>query len=143
MSNYPFRKSRLWSREVLRAIRRDGPGTLQFWALALVIGIAAGWATLAFRIGISTLQEFHFTDADSMFACHSAAKREGTFVHPVREVFGKFEVGFVFGIEQEKDMVIAIPHVADNGGLPAVCLDVCDGVVHRFGEFGDGYANVC
>lgn len=68
MSSYPLRKQRIWSREVLRAIRRDGPGTLQFWALGLAIGVAAGFATVLFRIGISALQQFIYGESDKQLA---------------------------------------------------------------------------
>ena len=37
-------------------LRQHGPGQFQFWLLALVIGIASGFAALGFRIGIDTLQ---------------------------------------------------------------------------------------
>lgn len=41
---------------VLRVTRAKGPSQLQFWLIALMIGIAAGFAALLFRKGISVLQ---------------------------------------------------------------------------------------
>ncbi|WP_436405732.1 chloride channel protein [Albidovulum sp.] len=41
---------------VLVAARRNGPGAIQFWFIALAIGVAAGTASLCFRMGISALQ---------------------------------------------------------------------------------------
>ena len=41
-----------------RAMRDRGPGQIWFWFIALVIGIAAGFAALLFRLGISELQAF-------------------------------------------------------------------------------------
>ena len=38
-------------------VRREGPGRIQFWLIALVIGLAAGVAAIAFREGIGFLQE--------------------------------------------------------------------------------------
>ncbi|QBY02712.1 chloride channel protein [Rhodophyticola sp. CCM32] len=37
-------------------LRSRGPSQIQFWFIALVIGIAAGFAALAFRMGINALQ---------------------------------------------------------------------------------------
>ena len=37
-------------------MRRKGPSKLQFWIIALLIGTAAGFAALGFRLGISALQ---------------------------------------------------------------------------------------
>ncbi len=52
----------------MRAIQKDGLGTLQFWFIALVIGIAAGWATLGFRVAISALQERIYGESDAQLA---------------------------------------------------------------------------
>lgn len=40
----------------LRMIRNQGPSQMQFWLLALLIGIGAGLAALFFRLGINALQ---------------------------------------------------------------------------------------
>lgn len=40
----------------LRIIRNQGPSQMQFWLLALLIGIGAGLAALFFRLGINALQ---------------------------------------------------------------------------------------
>ncbi|HHL21947.1 MAG TPA: chloride channel protein, partial [Aliiroseovarius sp.] len=45
-------------RAMWRAMRDRGPGQIWFWFIALVIGIAAGFAALLFRLGISELQAF-------------------------------------------------------------------------------------
>jgi CIC family chloride channel protein len=38
-------------------LRHKGPGQITFWFIALLIGIAAGFAALVFRKGIETLQQ--------------------------------------------------------------------------------------
>ena len=40
-----------------RVIRHRGPNRIQFWFIALLIGIAAGFAALFFRKGITWLQQ--------------------------------------------------------------------------------------
>ncbi len=43
-------------RSAWNLIREKGPGRIQFWFIALLIGIAAGTAAVLFRLGISLLQ---------------------------------------------------------------------------------------
>ena len=38
--------------EAWQLLRSTGPGHVQFWFIALLIGIAAGFAALGFRLGI-------------------------------------------------------------------------------------------
>ncbi|GGE47211.1 chloride channel protein [Actibacterium pelagium] len=41
----------------MTVIRKKGPSQIQFWFIALIIGIVAGFAALGFRLAISALQE--------------------------------------------------------------------------------------
>lgn len=41
---------------VMRVMRSHGPSNVQFWIIALLIGVAAGFAALGFRLGIAALQ---------------------------------------------------------------------------------------
>ncbi len=62
--------ARLWrnGREDLargwKVLRQQGPSQVQFWLIALVIGVAAGMAAVGFRTGIATLQEFIYGASD-------------------------------------------------------------------------------
>ena len=51
-------------REGLRVIRKRGPSKVTFWFIALVIGIAAGFAALFFRKGIDWLQALLYGTED-------------------------------------------------------------------------------
>ena len=44
--------------QALRIIRQNGPSQIQFWIIALLIGISAGFAALMFRLGVESLQAF-------------------------------------------------------------------------------------
>lgn len=57
---------RLWSqlRATWRIVRKRGPSEVQFWFIALAIGIAAGFAAIAFRYGVDTLQAFVYSTPD-------------------------------------------------------------------------------
>ncbi|HHC29740.1 MAG TPA: chloride channel protein, partial [Rhodobacterales bacterium] len=55
-------------------MRTKGPGHIQFWFIALLIGIASGAAALGFRLAIETLQAaFYRTDDVSTLATHARA----------------------------------------------------------------------
>lgn len=45
-------------------IRTRGPNQIQFWLIALAVGIAGGAAAMGFRIGIEALQEFLYRTDD-------------------------------------------------------------------------------
>ncbi len=47
-----------------KTMRQRGPSHVQFWLIALLIGVAAGMAAVGFRTGIATLQEFIYGASD-------------------------------------------------------------------------------
>lgn len=51
-------------REGYRLLRLRGPGQIQFWFIALGVGIAAGFAALFFRKGVNALQAFLYGTED-------------------------------------------------------------------------------
>ncbi len=53
-------------------LREQGPGQIQFWFLALLIGVASGFAALFFRLGIDWLQAFLYRTADVTHLASSA-----------------------------------------------------------------------
>ncbi|MGG7643949.1 chloride channel protein [Rhodovulum sp. YNF3179] len=57
-------------RHAWRTMREKGPSQIQFWLIALLIGIAAGFAALFFRKGISALQTLIYGTDDVMLASH-------------------------------------------------------------------------
>ncbi|MBB3993655.1 CIC family chloride channel protein [Sulfitobacter undariae] len=54
-------------REGWQVLRQKGPGKITFWFIALLIGIAAGFAALFFRKGINLLQETLYGTDDVQF----------------------------------------------------------------------------
>lgn len=63
-----WRKARAEAARALAVIRARGPSQVQFWFIALAIGIAAGFAALFFRKGISALQTFLYGSDDLRLA---------------------------------------------------------------------------
>ncbi|MDX5413562.1 MAG: chloride channel protein, partial [Rhodobacterales bacterium] len=66
-------RSREMLAEVWRVLRQRGPSQFQFWLIALVIGIAAGFAALFFRKGIEVLQAVLY-GTDNVAMLHSFAQ---------------------------------------------------------------------
>jgi len=57
----------------LYLLRHRGPSQIQFWFIALVVGIAAGFAALFFRKGIDLLQSWVYASGDMRsLATHAA-----------------------------------------------------------------------
>lgn len=115
MSNYPFRKQRLWSREVLRAIQRDGLGTLQFWALGVIIGALAGFATVLFRLGISALQQFIYGESDVQLA--SAASELPWAWVLIVPIVGGFVTGQILRRFTPDGLPRGVAHVIEGAAL--------------------------
>jgi CIC family chloride channel protein len=51
-------------REGWRLMRKRGPSQFQFWVIALLVGIAAGFAAVAFRKGIAALEGLLYQTGD-------------------------------------------------------------------------------
>lgn len=114
-SNHPRPVSRLLNRKGLQSIRKDGANSLLFWTLALIIGCAAGWATLAFRVGIATLQEHIYGESDVQLA--SAASQLPWFWVLMVPVVGGLIVGFILQRFTPDGRVRTVAHVIEGAAL--------------------------
>ncbi len=81
-------------RGALDMIRLRGPSQIQFWFIALVIGIAAGFAALAFRKGIELLQAWIYGTQDVQ-SLHSFAQSLSWYWIVLIPVAGGFIVGLI------------------------------------------------
>ena len=81
-------------RDGWKVLKRQGPSQLQFWFIALVIGIAAGFAALLFRKGIPALQAWLYgTDNTAML--HSFAQTLAWYWIVLIPVLGGLAVGLI------------------------------------------------
>ena len=70
----PLRDVILACRDGWKVVRARGPSKIQFWFIALVVGIAAGFAALLFRLGIDALQRLLYgTDDPSRLGSFAAS----------------------------------------------------------------------
>ncbi|WP_121063503.1 chloride channel protein [Chachezhania antarctica] len=75
-------------------LKRRGPGQVQFWFIALLIGIAAGFAALAFRVGIDLLQAWVYGTHDVHYL-HSFARGLPWYAIFFAPVIGGLIVGLI------------------------------------------------
>ncbi|MEM7752815.1 MAG: chloride channel protein [Pseudomonadota bacterium] len=76
------------------SVRDKGPGKIQFWFIALLIGIAAGGAAVLFRLGINFLQETLY-GTENVRLLHSFAETLPWYSILLIPVFGGLVVGLI------------------------------------------------
>lgn len=104
-------------------LRNRGPSQIQFWFIALVIGIAAGFAALVFRRGIDLLQTFLYGTPD-VNRLHSFAGTLPWYVVLLVPVAGGLTVGLLLHWFTSDKRVHAVADVIEGAALN-------DGRVHK------------
>jgi CIC family chloride channel protein len=114
----------------LRVMRRRGPSQIQFWFIALVIGIAAGFAALGFRKGITFLESTLY-GTKSVHYLHSHAELLPWYWVLAIPIGGGLVVGLIL-------------HFFTPGGRVRAVADVIEGAALRNGrvEIREGLASV-
>ena len=118
----PFRDVAAACRDGLVVLRRRGPSQIQFWFIALAIGIAAGFAALFFRKGIEALQAWLYGTEDVQFL-HSFASSLPWYLILIIPVGG----GLITGL---------ILHNFTKDGVARSVADVIEGAALREGRVG-------
>jgi len=96
-------------------MRREGPSQLQFWVIALVIGIAAGFAALGFRMGISALQTLLYGTDDVQLA--SVARSLPWYWVLMLPMLGGLVVGLILHRFTPDGRVRAVADVIEGAAL--------------------------
>ena len=105
-----YRRRREW---VL--LRRQGPGQLQFWFIALLIGIVAGYLALAFRVAVSFLQRTFYGADDVTLA--SAARALDWYVILGLPVLGGLAVGLILWKFTPDGRARSVAHVIEGAAI--------------------------
>ncbi len=82
------------ARRAWRIMRERGPGRVQIWFIALVIGIVAAWAAVLFRLGINFLQSTVY-GTDDPHLLHSFAETLPWYMVLLIPVAGGLAVGLI------------------------------------------------
>lgn len=99
----------------LDMVRRLGPGQIQFWFIALMIGIAGGLAALSFRWGISALQTLFYGTDDINLA--SAARDLPWVLVLFLPVLGGLAVGLLVHRFTEDGRVRSVADVIEGSAM--------------------------
>ncbi|MBE0413543.1 chloride channel protein [Yoonia sp.] len=107
----------------LRVVKTRGPSQVQFWFIALAIGIAAGFAALLFRLGIYAIQSSLYGSDDPTLLASFAADL-AWFQILLIPVFGGFVVGLLLHFGTDDGRVRSVSDVIkgaalDNGRVEA------------------------
>lgn len=109
--------------EALAAVRAGwktlverGPDQVQFWFIALLIGIAAGFAALGFRLGISWLQTALY-GTDDVRMLHSFAETLDWYWILLIPICGGLVVGLILHFFTDDGRVRAVADVIEGAAL--------------------------
>ena len=111
-----FDKARLSCREGWRVLRRRGPSQVQFWFIALLIGIVAGFAALFFRLGIEALQAALYGTDDVQYL-HSFAESLPWYWILLLPVLGGLAVGLILNRFTRDGRVRGVADVIEGAAL--------------------------
>ncbi len=115
------------SQEAWKVLRRRGPGQVQFWFIALVIGIAAGFAALFFRLGINALQGALY-GIDDIRQLHSFAVDLPWYLILLIPIAGGLAVGVILHIFTPDGRVRAVADVIEGAAMHDGRVEVRAGV---------------
>src|SRR6056297_1363946 len=101
--------------EARDALRRQGPTAVQFWLLALGLGIAAGYAAIGFRLSISQLQTLIY-GADDL-RLHTHLTRLGPAVVVGVPILGGLAVGVILQLFTSDGKARSVAHVIEASAL--------------------------
>jgi len=99
-----------------RSMRRHGPGQVQFWFIALLIGIGSGYAALGFRKGISALQSFLY-GAEDLHMLHTFAQTLQWYWLVLIPMTGGLVVGLILTRFTDDGAVRSVADVIEGSAL--------------------------
>ncbi|MEM8801963.1 MAG: chloride channel protein [Pseudomonadota bacterium] len=111
VAGIPAAIAQAWSVILLR-----GPGGIQLWFIALIIGIAAGGAAVLFRLGINTLQETLY-GTDNVRLLHSFAETLPWYSILLIPVCGGIVVGIILDKFTDDGRAKSVAEVIEGAAL--------------------------
>lgn len=114
-----------------RILRHRGPSQIQFWFIALLIGIVAGFAALFFRMGINALQSTLYGTKDVQFI-HSFAEQLPWYWILIIPTLGGLLVGLILHHFTDDARVRAPADVIEGAALNDGRVEVKAGIASMF-----------
>ncbi len=103
-------------KDAWRVMRRRGPSQIQFWFIALAIGVAAGFMALGFRKAIRALQAYVY-DTEDILLLHSHAEKLPWFLILIIPIIGGLIVGVILHKFTDDGRVRSVADVIEGAAL--------------------------
>lgn len=103
-------------RAALRVMRLEGPSQVQFWFIALLIGIASGYAALGFRKGIAALQGWLY-GAEDLHMLHTFAETLQWYWILTIPIVGGLVVGLILNRYTDDGVVRSVADVIEGAAM--------------------------
>ena len=120
--------------QALRIIRQNGPSQIQFWIIALLIGISAGFAALMFRLGVESLQAFLYGVDDVSRLKSFAAELDWYLVFSL-PVAGGLGVGLILHYFTPDARVRVVADVIEGAALKQGRVEQKEGLASAAASF--------
>ena len=117
-----------------RVLRRRGPGQVQFWFIALLIGIVAGFAAVLFRRGINGLQSLLYGTEDVRLL-HSFAESLPWYLILLIPVFGGLVVGLILHRFTDDGRVRSVADAIEGAAMNEGRLEMRAGLASALASF--------
>jgi len=112
-------------------LKKQGPNQIQFWFIALAIGIAAGIVTVLFRLGIDWLQRLVY-GADDINTLHSFAASLPWYHLLIVPMIGGLIVGIIFDRFTSDGRVRSVADVIEGAALNEGRVEIRQGIASGF-----------
>ncbi|MEL0437389.1 chloride channel protein [Phycobacter sp. K97] len=123
-----------WLSDIWRILLHRGPSQFQFWLIALLIGVAAGFAALAFRKGITALQAWVY-GADDINYLHSFAEGLPWYVLLIIPTVGGLIVGLILHYFTPDGRVRSVADVIEGAAMRNGRVEIREGLGSALASF--------
>ena len=114
-------------RDAARVLKEHGPNQIQFWFIALAIGIAAGIAAVLFRLGIYAIQTAAY-GTDDVLTLHSFAAGLAWYQILIIPICGGLIVGFILHRFTDDGRARSVADVIESAALSEGRVEVRRGL---------------
>ena len=121
-------------KDVLRVMRNRGPSQIQFWFIALAIGIAAGFAALGFRMAIAWLQSTAYGTED-LHTLHTFASTLAWYWLLIIPILGGLVVGLILHRFTPDGRVRSVADVIEGAALGDGRVETKEGAASAVASF--------
>ncbi|WP_420858171.1 chloride channel protein [Marivivens marinus] len=118
----------------LRVLRQKGPSQVQFWFIALAVGIAAGFAALVFRLGVDQLQSLVY-GTENTARIHRVAAQIDWYWLILIPATGGLIVGLILDRFTPEARVRAVADVIEGAALNEGRVEVKAGLASAAASF--------